>query len=101
MAKMSHQSKSIGGSMAHNGGRGEGRESLDGYTPLAKASAFSGLSVRTIRRAISSRRLLAFRPSGAARGLILLRRRDVVAWIESATIETGPPAGARRNGEVR
>lgn len=79
----------------------EERESLDGYTALAKASAFSGLSVRTLRRAISSGRLLAFRPSGAARGLILLRRRDVVAWIESATIETGPLTRARRNGKVR
>lgn len=84
-------------------GRDDGPGRQDGYVPLSVAAAFSGLSVKTLRRAISSGYLPAFRPSRASRGLILLLRRDLVAWIEGSTVEqkadvaVGSFKGARRD----
>lgn len=65
-------------------GRGGGGE---GYLPLTAAASFAGLSVKSLRRAIAAGRLRGFRPTGGSRGMILLARRDLVAWIEGAVIE--------------
>ena len=57
------------------------------YLKLTGASALCGdLSPKTIRRAIASGALRAFRPTGSQRGLILLKRSDVIRWIESSAI---------------
>ena len=79
-------------------GLGDGCKGPEGYVSLSHASAFSDVSVKTLRRAISSGYLPAFRPSRASRGLILLLRRDLVAWIEGSTVETqmGARPGRKR-----
>lgn len=64
-------------------------KAVEGYIPLFAASVFSGISTKTIRRAIAAGRLRAFRPSGGSRAMILISRRELIAWIESSVIDEG------------
>jgi len=56
------------------------------FVTLRAGSAISGVSSKTLRRAALSRRLPAFRPNGGSRGMILLKRSDLVNWIEASRI---------------
>lgn len=56
------------------------------YLPLPKASRLTGLSRRSLRRAIASGHLRAFRPMQSVRGMLLIRRRDLVDWIEGSKV---------------
>ena len=61
---------------------------LSEYLRLASAAGLVELSRRSLRRAIARGELSAFRPSGSPRGVLLLRRRDLIAWVEGARVET-------------
>lgn len=76
-------------------GNGDGHNGAEGYyIQLSDASTISGLSIKTLRRAISAGRLRGFRPTGSSRGVILLSRRDVIAWVEGSAIETMASLGS-------
>jgi hypothetical protein len=61
---------------------------------LGRASQLADVSVRTVRRAIEMGLLRAFRPTGASRGVLLVRRRDVIDWVERSAIK--PPSARGR-----
>lgn len=65
------------------------------FCKLGAASTISSLSRRTISRAIARGDLPAFRPTGAPRGLLLVRRRDLFRWLEGSPIEATARNGRR------
>ncbi len=65
------------------------------FLRLSSASKISDVSARSLRRAIASGSLQAFRPGSAPRGLILVRRSDLIRWIEAGRIANGGRDGRR------
>ena len=59
------------------------------FIGLRKAADLVGLSARTLRRAVLRGKISGFRPNGG-RGVILVRYRDVLTWIERGRIDNGP-----------
>jgi excisionase family DNA binding protein len=58
---------------------------LSEYLGIRKAGDAVGVSARTVRRAVISRKLPGFRPNGG-RGMILVKRRDLFQWVERSRI---------------
>jgi hypothetical protein len=56
------------------------------YVTMKGAETISSVSDRLIMSAITAGKLPAFRPSGAVRGMILIKRADLRAWIEAGRI---------------
>ncbi len=70
----------VGGSSLGRNGDGVGLDVLDPYLSLSRLSAYSGLSVRTLRGYVDGlpgEALPSYRPGGK----ILVRRSEFDAWI--------------------
>ena len=69
------------------------QELIGHYISVKNAAIYTGLSDKTVRRLISSGKLVGYRP---ARGKILLRRAELDAYITSCTQTLRKGRGIRR-----
>jgi excisionase family DNA binding protein len=54
------------------------------YLNIKEASAFTGISVSTLYKAVSNRKIPVFRPTGK----LLFSKEELIRWIENSKQET-------------
>lgn len=65
--------------------------SQQGYLTIRQAAAFTGLSTKHIRRAMTRGELVCYDAGlGTKRKVIRIARKDIVAWMESRQVRQAP-----------